>query len=181
MGRRRNAREAALQILYELEFNEAGPEAVLLRKKKENPADTDGTEYSAWLVKGVSERRGEIDGLIQSAAKNWRVARMGLIDRNILRLAVYELLEEKTLVPAIVINEAVDIARSYSGDESAVFVNGVLDAVRRVRSGGTEDKSKSEKDDHDRSQKPKSSPRPLGSARSAGNRTSRSRGRDPKK
>ncbi|MCX6565655.1 MAG: transcription antitermination factor NusB [Candidatus Aminicenantes bacterium] len=181
MGRRRNAREAALQILYELEFNEAGPEAVLLRKKKENLADADGTNYSAWLVTGVSGRRGEIDGLIQGAAKNWRVARMGLIDRNILRLAVYEMLEEKTLVPAIIINEAVDIARRYSGDESAVFVNGVLDAVRRVRFGGTGDKSKSEKDDHDRSQKPKPSPQPVGSARGAGNRSPRSRGRAPKK
>ena len=60
---------------------------------------------------------------------------MGLIDRNILRLAVYEMLEEKTLVPAIIINEAVDIARRFSGDESAVFVNGVLDAVRKARFG----------------------------------------------
>ena len=181
MGRRRDAREAALQILYELEFNEAGPEAVLLRKKTEKPADTNGMAYSAWLVKGVSERRGEIDGLIQGAAKNWRVARMGLIDRNILRLAVYEMLEEKTLVPAIVINEAVDIARRYSGDDSAVFVNGVLDAVRRVRFGRTEDESKSEKDDHDRSQKSKPSPRPVGTARGAGNRTRSPLKRAPKK
>lgn len=181
MGRRRNAREAALQILYELEFNEAGPEAVLLRKKKENPADTDRTNYSAWLVRGVSGRREEIDGLIQGAAKNWRVARMGLIDRNILRLAVYEMLEEKTLVPAIIINEAVDIARRFSGDESADFVNGVLDAVRRVRFGETGDKSKSEKDNHDRSQKQQSCARPGGSARGAGKRTPRPRGRAPKK
>ncbi len=177
MGRRRDAREAALQILYELEFNEDGPDAVLLRRKKEHPAETDGTVYSAWLVRGVSGRRDEIDGLIQGSAKNWRVARMGLIDRNILRLAVYEMLEEKTLVPAIIINEAVDIARRYSGDDSAVFVNGVLDAVRKVRFAGSDEKSNAGKDDHDRTPKTPKSTRP----REAGTRTSPSRGRTSQK
>ncbi|MHB8053857.1 MAG: transcription antitermination factor NusB [Candidatus Aminicenantales bacterium] len=177
MGRRRDAREAALQILYELEFNEDGPEAVLLRRKKESPAETDGTAYSAWLVRGVAGRRDELDGLLQKAAKNWRVARMGLIDRNILRLAVYEMLEEKTLVPAIIINEAVDIARRFSGDDSAVFVNGVLDAVRKARFAGSDDKSNAGKDDNDRTPK---SPKPP-CLREAGIRTSPSRGRTPKK
>jgi transcription antitermination protein NusB len=135
MGRRRDARERALQILFELEYNEAGPEAVLARRTGEAAPGADRLVYSAWLVKGVMARREEIDDLIQSAARNWRVARMGLIDRNILRLAVYEMLEEKTLVPAIVINEAVEIARRFSGEESAVFVNGVLDAVRKARFG----------------------------------------------
>ena len=84
---------------------------------------------------GRPDRKADLDGLIQKAARHWRVARMGLIDRNILRLSVYEMLEEKTLVLAIVINEAVDIARSYGGDESAAFVNGILDAVRKERFG----------------------------------------------
>jgi len=136
MGKRRDARERALQILFELEYNEAGPEAVLARRAGEIPAGADQGIYSAWLVQGVTSRRDEIDDLIQDAARNWRVARMGLIDRNILRLAVYEMLEEKTLVPAIIINEAVEIARRFSGEESAVFVNGVLDAVRKARFGG---------------------------------------------
>lgn len=177
MGRRRDAREAALQILYELEFNEDGPEAVLLRLKTEKPVETEGTVYTAWLVRGVSGRREEIDRLIQGSAKNWRVARMGLIDRNILRLAVYEMLEEKTLVPAIVINEAVDIARRFSGDDSAVFVNGVLDAVRKARFSDGGEKSKAGKDDHDRNEKSIKSPRPLGT----GTRSSGTGGRAPKK
>jgi len=153
MGRRRRARETALQILYELEFNDAGPDAVLLRRKTEMPAKTDDASYSAWLVRGVTEKKTDIDGLIQGAAKNWRVARMGLIDRNILRLAVYEMLEEKTLVPAIIINEAVDIARSYSGDESAVFVNGVLDAIRKSRFAEGPAESKSGMKEHVRTKK----------------------------
>jgi len=161
MGRRRKAREAALQTLYELEFNEAGPDAVLLRKAAGKSPEAGRADYAAWLVRGVSGRRPEIDGLIQGAARNWRVARMGLIDRNILRLAVYEMLEEKTLVPAIVINEAVDIARLYGGDESAVFVNGVLDAVRKARFAGPGDKSKSGSEDHDRPEKKQPASRPV--------------------
>ena len=127
MGRRRGARETALQILYELEFNESGPEEVLRRRKAEKPAGAGAGEYAAWLVRGVFGRRSELDDRIQGAARNWRVARMGLVDRNILRLAVYEMLEEKTLVPAIIINEAVDLAKYFSSSESGRFVNGILD------------------------------------------------------
>ena len=145
MGSRRRARETALQVLYELEFNDEGAEAVLLRRKSGTRGKSDETAYSEWLVRGSVSRREEIDGLLQGESKNWRVARMGLIDRNILRLAVYEMLEEKNLVPAIIINEAVEIARSYSGEESAVFVNGVLDAVRKRRFGGPESPSKTGK------------------------------------
>lgn len=171
MGRRRGARETALQILYELEFNESGPEEVLRRRKAEKPAGAGAGEYAAWLVRGVSGRRSELDDRIQGAARNWRVARMGLVDRNILRLAVYEMLEEKTLVPAIIINEAVEIARRFSGGESAVFVNGVLDAVRRALSGEAGANHTSEKNEHDRSPKPQTPPRPAGTARGGGRRT----------
>jgi N utilization substance protein B len=137
MGRRRDARERALQVLFELEFNDSGPESVLARRRAEEDAPAaDVQDHAAWLVKGVVGRRDEIDGIIQATSTNWRVARMGLIDRNLLRLAVFEMLEDPALVPAIVINEAIEIARRFSGDTSAVFVNGVLDAIRRARSGG---------------------------------------------
>jgi len=175
MGRRREAREAALQILYELEFNEEGPEPVLLRRKKEKPASAEAAAYTAWLVRGVAGRREEIDGLIQAAAKNWRVARMGLIDRNILRLAAYEMLEEKTLVPPIIINEAVEIARRFSGDEAAVFINGVLDAVRKAKFGNQDIKENKDKD-HERTNEDTPSPR-----RRPGIRAEPSRRRAPKK
>jgi len=201
MGKRRDARERALQILFELEYNEDGPEAVLARRTGEAPAGADRLIYSAWLVKGVTARRDEIDDLIQGAARNWRVARMGLIDRNILRLAVYEMLEEKTLVPAIVINEAVEIARRFSGEESAVFVNGVLDAVRKTRFGGESAsvvaappgaavaptdvparprptrKSIPKKDSHERTSEPKTSAGP----RRTATRDTQPRRRTPKK
>jgi N utilization substance protein B len=128
VGKRRAARESALRILYELEFNDGGAETVLSREKA---GGRDSFAYAAWLVRGVLARRAEIDRLIESTSAHWRIPRMALVDRNILRLAVFEILEEPFLAPAIVINEAIEIARRFSGDESAVFVNGVLDAVRK--------------------------------------------------
>jgi N utilization substance protein B len=131
MGQRRSARESALQVLFELEFHEDGPDVVLRRHWEDKKAAPAVREYAAWLVQGVTARRPEIDELIQGMSSHWRVARMTPIDRNILRIAAFELFEEKFLAPAIVINEAIEIAKRFSGDESAVFVNGVLDAVRK--------------------------------------------------
>ncbi len=131
MGKRRAARENALQVLFELEFNDIGVEEVLARHWAEKKTDKAVEEYASWLVRGIMARRREIDEIVQSSAKNWRVSRMALVDRNILRIAAFELLEEKFLTPGIIINEAIEIAKRYSSDEAAVFVNGVLDAVRK--------------------------------------------------
>jgi N utilization substance protein B len=135
MGKRRAAREAALQVLFELEFKDAGAEEILARRRSEGRATEAVRDYSASLVRGIIARREEIDGLIQGSAKHWRLSRMALVDRNILRLAVFELLEERSLAPAIVIDEAIEIARKYSGEEATIFVNGVLDAVRKTIEG----------------------------------------------
>lgn len=131
MGQRRSARESALQVLFELEFQDDSPADVLKRHWADKQAAPAVREYAAWLVQGVAARRPEIDDLIQGTSSHWRVVRMMPIDRNILRIAVFELFEEKFLAPAIIINEAIEIAKRFSGDESAVFVNGVLDAVRK--------------------------------------------------
>jgi N utilization substance protein B len=138
MGKRRTARERALQALYELEFNAIGPEAALSASGPAGAAPEEAAAYAAWLVRGVLARQEEIDALIQSTSHNWRVARMTPIDRNLLRLAALEMLEEAATLPAaVVINEAIEIARRFSGEESAVFVNGVLDAVRKRLAAGT--------------------------------------------
>lgn len=131
MGKRRSARESALQVLFELEFNDAGLEAILARSMKDKQTERSVQEYAGWLARGIVARRDEIDALIQSMSDHWRVSRMAFVDRNILRVAVFELLEEKFLAPAIVINEAIEIAKRFSGAQAAVFVNGVLDAVRK--------------------------------------------------
>jgi N utilization substance protein B len=131
MGQRRIARESALQILYRLEFDLPGAgEAVgSFWKKKKGTAET--KEYSRWLVEGISANREEIDAAIQSVSEHWRITRMALVDRNILRLAAFELLHGESIAPAIVINEAIEIAKKFSGPEAATFVNGILDALRK--------------------------------------------------
>ena len=131
MGQRRAARESALRILYEIEFNDAGAEAALARESAAAASGRKELDYAAWLVRGVCARREEIDGLIENISVHWRIPRMAPVDRNILRMAVFEMLEEAFLAPAIIINEAIEIARRYSGDAAAQFVNGVLDAVRK--------------------------------------------------
>jgi N utilization substance protein B len=131
MGKRRTSRENALQILFELEFNDAELERVLASYWKSKRSDGQVKEYANWLVRGIVARKDEVDTLIQGNSKHWRISRMAFVDRNILRMAVFELLEEKLIAPAIVINEAIEIAKRYSSDEAAVFVNGVLDAVRK--------------------------------------------------
>ena len=129
MGKRRAARENALQVLFELEFNDVGAEEVLIRHWAEKKTEKAVEEYAGRLVRGIMAQRQEIDKIVQNSAKHWRISRMALVDRNILRIAAFELLEEKFLTPGIVINEAIEIAKRYSSDEAAVFVNGVLDAV----------------------------------------------------
>jgi N utilization substance protein B len=131
MGKRRKARECALQMLFMMEFNAADPRALIRQYWEYQKTTADVREYGSWLVDRIQERREEIDQSIQAASKNWRLTRMGVVDRNILRIAVCELLYEPALVPAIVINEAIEIAKRYGGQESATFVNGLLDAVRK--------------------------------------------------
>ena len=135
MGNRRKARECALQILFQTEFNSADPAALARTYWEHQKATSEVRAYGTWLVEQILGRRDEIDGAVQSASKNWRLARMAVVDRNILRIAVCELLYEPALASAIVIDEAIEIAKKYSGRESAVFVNGVLDAVGKSLRG----------------------------------------------
>ena len=88
-------------------------------------------EFANRLVEGTVGRLREIDALLAAHAQNWRVERMAVLDRLVLRLAVYELLAESGTPPKVIINEAIELARAYTGEEAVGFVNGVLDAVRR--------------------------------------------------
>jgi N utilization substance protein B len=131
MGKRRKARETTLQILFQLEFNNARTEDVFTSFWKNRKASKEIKEHSRWLVDNITSHRENIDHIIQSVSSNWRISRMAIVDRNILRIAVCELLYEENLAPAIVINEAIEIAKKYSSEEGATFVNGILDAVRK--------------------------------------------------
>lgn len=131
MGKRRKARESALQILFQTEFNDNSLEEILKQFWKNKKADKETRVFSRTLVENVLTHKNEIDLSIQSVSKNWRVSRMAVIDRCILRIAVCELVFDADLAPAIVINEAIEIAKKYSGTEAANFTNGILDAIRK--------------------------------------------------
>ncbi len=88
-------------------------------------------EFANRLVRGTLDRRDEIDAMLTNHAQNWRVERMNVIDRLVLRLAVFEMLTETDTPSKVIINEAIELARSFSGDAAVGFVNGVLDAVRK--------------------------------------------------
>ncbi len=132
---RHRAREAALQMLYQSEIGRAGvPETILTFWPASDPGgeiDEDLRTFANRLVKDTSGRVEEIDRLIGAHAHNWRIERMAVIDRLVLRLAIAELLTDPGTPAKVVINEAIELARTFSGDESVPFVNGVLDAVRK--------------------------------------------------
>jgi transcription antitermination protein NusB len=132
---RRRAREAALQMLYQSEVGRTTAQEAVVSFWSTHDAE-DGVaaplrEFANGLVQGTIARVPEIDGLLAAHARNWRVERMAVIDRLVLRLAVYELLTESETPARVVINEALELTRTFSGDEAVAFVNGVLDAVRK--------------------------------------------------
>lgn len=131
MGRRRKAREETLRILFRLEFENKQIDKTLNQYWQSKKTSEEIKEYSTWLVKGIISGQAKIDNIIQQVSEHWRISRMAIVDRNILRMAVFELLYEESIAPAIVINEAIEIAKKYSGDEAATFVNGILDAIRK--------------------------------------------------
>lgn len=131
MGRRRKAREETLRFLFRLEFEKAQVEEKLTQYWENKKTPEEIKEYSTWLIHGIISHQDKIDNIIQSFSENWRISRMALVDRNILRMAVFELLYEEDIASAIVIDEAIEVAKKYSGEEAAKFVNGILDAVRK--------------------------------------------------
>ena len=131
MGRRRKAREIALQILFQIEFNDCDLDLILDQYWEFKSVEKEVEKFSRWLVKNVAEHREDLDSTIQSVSEHWRLSRMAVIDRNILRLAVFELSFGENIAPAIVINEAIEIAKKFSGTQAANFINGILDAIKR--------------------------------------------------
>ena len=133
-GDRHSGRMAALQLLYQREVGGAGGaelDEAVRDYWVEHPGPEGRRVFATALLQGAIEALDRIDPLIESAADNWRLSRMAVVDRTILRLAVYELLAAVTS-PAVVIDEALELAKKFSGEQSARFVNGVLDSVRRT-------------------------------------------------
>jgi N utilization substance protein B len=128
---RREARERALELLYEADAKTTTATAII----DALPIDPD--EYAAAIAVGVDEHVAELDELLQRHVEGWTIDRMAVLDRTLLRMAAYELAYEKSVPVAVIISEAVDLAKQYSTEESGRFVNGVLGSVaKEVRQDG---------------------------------------------
>lgn len=128
------AREAALQMLYQCEVGRAGAHESIGTYWASAEVDALAEplrDFANRMVRGTLDRREEIDAMLTAHAQNWRIERMNVIDRLVLRLAVFEMLSETDTPSKVIINEAIELARSFSGDAAVGFVNGVLDAVRK--------------------------------------------------
>jgi transcription antitermination protein NusB len=158
MGSRRKARECALQMLFAADISEArADELVRLYWAELSDEETEPSarEFATRLATGTLAHLAELDERIRSRAEHWRISRMAVVDRNILRLAVYEFLHEPT-PRTVAINEALEIARRFSTYEATQFINGILDAIKRdldeqhpQENVSTEEEHASEEDEDD--------------------------------
>lgn len=137
MGTRRRARELALQLLYQFELTDAAPEEMQSEFEEWRNASENVREFADTLLRGTLARLGEIDEELGHQTTHWRLERLAAVDRNILRLAMYELIYEADTPHAVVIDEAIEIAKKYGAKDSGRFVNGVLDGfVKRRAAAG---------------------------------------------
>ena len=134
---RHRARETALQMLYQWEIGRLTMSEVRQTfwahdDEAGEPLNADLRDFAMRLADGVASAVGDLDPMIATAAEHWRIERMTVLDRLILRLAVYEFLHEPDTHAKVIINEALELARSFSGDEAVRFINGILDGIRRT-------------------------------------------------
>lgn len=130
MKKRTRARELTLQFLYQLDLR--GPDSLNEAKEflREEESDKSTRDFALHLIRGTSENLEEIDHLIRDVAQNWNIERMAVIDRNVLRMATYEILHRKDIPPKVSINEAIELGKRYSTQNSGGFINGVLDKIK---------------------------------------------------
>ena len=129
MGARRKARELALQMLFQHDMAGNPPDMIIgtfedLQKSKPNTR-----EFAERIFRGTLDHLGEIDEMIQAQAENWRLSRMAVVDRNIIRMSVYEFMHEDDTPKLVIIDEAVEIAKKFGTQKSSQFINGILDGI----------------------------------------------------
>jgi N utilization substance protein B len=129
VGLRREARELALQALYTIDMNPMTPHAAVENVPESRRSSTQAKEFAELLVTGVVSQRAVIDERIGASSKNWTIGRMARVDLNLLRLAVYELLFCPDIPKSVTLNEAIEVAKKFGSEDSAPFVNGILDEV----------------------------------------------------
>ncbi|MBI5788714.1 MAG: transcription antitermination factor NusB [Candidatus Schekmanbacteria bacterium] len=132
MGLRRKGRELALQLLFQLHFNQDDiPGSIDIFWENQPECLPEAREFARILVAGTLDNLSAIDALIEKYAENWEIGRMAIVDRNILRFAVFELRFKQDIPPKVTINEAIEIAKKYSTPDSSRFINGILDKIAK--------------------------------------------------
>jgi len=137
MGSRRKAREIALQVIYLVDIAKMHPQKAFTGVKMGHKLDKNTLEFAKSLFDGIGSNRNKLDDLIKKYAENWDIDRMAALDRNILRMGAYEFLYEIDTPVSVIIDEAVEIAKMFSTEESGKFVNGILDKIKLERKEST--------------------------------------------
>jgi len=131
LGTRRKSRELALQALYQWNITRQDPFLILDQQKINfSPAEEDD-EFAQQIIVGVLEHYNHIDELIEKFSEHWRLDRISIIDRNILRMAIFELLFREDIPPRVTLNEAIDLGKRFGSEDSSAFINGILDRIQK--------------------------------------------------
>jgi N utilization substance protein B len=136
MGQRRRAREHALQMLFQIDLTGVSPRDVFRDFWTDHTAPSEIRGFAEELVLGVYGDLRELDRWIIGSAEHWRIERMAVVDRNVLRMAVHEIVHDAETPDAVIIDEAIEVAKKYGSEESGSFINGVLDAIRKRKERG---------------------------------------------
>ncbi len=129
MGKRHQARELALKVLFQLESSNDDLEEVLRYHAAEGAATADVVNFAGQLIRGVLDNREKLDAILSDASEHWTLEQMAKVDRTVLRIAVYEITIDRHVPPKAAINESIELAKTFSGDEAGRFVNGILGRV----------------------------------------------------
>ena len=135
MNKRRNARELILKVLFQIEVGKTPVDEALTTSFEAVRPTPEEQAYTDEIVRGVASEQADLDGAIGEYAEGWRVDRLAKVDKNVLRMALYELIHHPEIPVSTVINDAVEVAKKYSTDDSGRFVNGILGSFLRRRSG----------------------------------------------
>ncbi len=130
MGNRRKSREFAMQALFYIDMGRNDPKEMLARFCDNFTPPSKALPFFLKLVNGVVEHRSEIDEIIERFSSNWKISRMPCVDRNIIRIAAYEMFYCPDIPATVSINEAIDIGKKFGSEESGAFINGILDSIR---------------------------------------------------
>ncbi|HEY8809007.1 MAG TPA: transcription antitermination factor NusB [Solirubrobacterales bacterium] len=129
MGKRHQARELALKVLFQLESSEDDPDEVLRYHAGEGAATSDVAHFATQLVRGVIANQEKLDAILSATSEHWKLEQMAKVDRIVLRIAVYEITIDRHVPTKAAINESIELAKTFSGEEAGRFVNGILGRV----------------------------------------------------